>query len=686
MFPQFGNLISSPSSFFRSASSVSPASRQVMFGGSSPTIEEDQFVRSGETDKAPESPELDTPKQVDITPVDDPEDHDLENDEKDWAKQLSENSKPLSIQAEPTLPVIQQLRSASSDLLRQILSRPHLNNAILTYDDARLRDAILAQLQSESGNVVAIDCKDIEPKKNGSFFSKKETEYQLAKALQQALPAIQEKSGQTGNPPLTVVLNNVHQDELSNLQKNETCRKIQNQFPNVRFIVPQSLSEESEDSKSFSWKDDDDDGPSKWRAGQFQVINIPSLKPQEWAKVLQKDPFVQQVLNFYNLSASETVLGEFFEVLKREDQTKALSYDDLVAELSSLGSFINKEFAGDDTLTNQHIKTYTRKVLATRRVHTPTAGGPANTGPAPYDLINAGDINVKMDDIVGHEEPKKILTQALKEAKYPELFAYLNEGDPDASQNNVLLMGAPGGGKTMLAKAIAAQGGATFISTSGSRFVTGLVGGGANGIRRLRDAIEEAPDDLVVVFIDEMDALGSRSGMGGEMGASGSEDLKTINEFLAFTDGVKRSHKRILLIGATNRPEALDPAIRSRFNYKLEISELNQKQRLELIKKQLKQKNLHPDDSVDLKSLARQAKDFSGRDIKNWLKNVKDKLIRNIDAEELERLEQDEEARKAFKLQPTHKDMIEGIREIKKSKRQIEENEKSGEYSGSDKE
>jgi cell division protease FtsH len=246
-------------------------------------------------------------------------------------------------------------------------------------------------------------------------------------------------------------------------------------------------------------------------------------------------------------------------------------------------------------------------------------------------------------------------------------------------------MGAPGGGKTLLAKAVAAQGNATYISTSGSRFVNGLVGGGANAIRRLRDAIEQAPDDMVVLFIDELDALGSRSGMGGEMGASGSEDLKTINEFLAFTDGIKKiGNKRLLLIGATNRPEALDPAILSRFNQKVEIQELNTKQREEVISKQMEQKNLQPDYTVDIHALAKRLKDFSGRDIRNLMINVQEKLESKLaeDEEQLKKYEDNPEALKSVRLEVSHKDLMETAREIKRSKRQIDKNSESGEYGG----
>jgi cell division protease FtsH len=306
-------------------------------------------------------------------------------------------------------------------------------------------------------------------------------------------------------------------------------------------------------------------------------------------------------------------------------------------------------------------------------------------GPAPYDLINSGDINVSMDDIVGHDKAKKTLSHALKKAKYPNVFNFLNAGNPDANQSMVMLMGPPGGGKTLLAKAVAAQGGATYISTSGSRFVNGLVGGGANAIRRLRDGIEQAPDDMVVLFIDELDALGSRSGMGGEMGASGSEDLKTINEFLAFTDGVKKiGNKRLLLIGATNRPEALDPAILSRFNQKVEIKELDGKQRAEVLQKQMQQKNLQADQTVDIRALSKRMKDFSGRDIRNLVMNVQEKLESHLaeDEEQLAKYENDENALQSVKLTVSHKDLMEGIREIKRSKRQIDKNGESGEYGG----
>jgi SpoVK/Ycf46/Vps4 family AAA+-type ATPase len=684
-------------------SGVNGALPRVRFGNNVETPngeQKDVFVSSGKNESvAPEQPAETGKSPIGKKTVEDKEEitsklSELDNDdeedepETDFVAKLVESAKPLEF-SDATVPVIQQVRGNSAEQLRQILSRPHLNSAILKYDDERIKNGVLAQMQAAMMNppLLSVDCEGIEPEKSG-FFSSKKKECQLPQKLEEAIPRIEEKARLSGNrqQPLILLLENVHEDELSNLQSSRVYKKLQKQFPNVRFIIPAGSSN-GNDSKPKWLNDDNETESGQWRAGQFQILQVPSLKPQEWAQVMKRDPFVQQMLNHWDLSADESVLSEFFHVLKKENPDTPLTYETLLAELDALGSFVNPIVDKEKfSLTSKHIKDYTRKVLATRRTHKPTSGGPAGMGPPPYDIINSGDINVRMDDIVGHDDAKKVLTQALRETKYPEFFEHLNQNDPDAGQSSVLLMGPPGGGKTMLAKALASQGGATFISTSGSRFVNGLVGGGANGIRRLRDAVEEAPDDLVVLFIDEMDALGSRTGMtGGEGGASGSEDLKTINEFLAFTDGVKKSSKHILLVGATNRPEALDPAILSRFNRKLEIREMDRAQRQILIEKQLEQKGLVPDEWVDIYSLSKRTKGFSGRDIKNMIKNVKDTLISRLDDAELEKLERDEDARKAFRLRPTHKDMIESIREIKRSKRQIDENGDTGAYSGGDK-
>src|SRR5262249_40315100 len=155
-------------------------------------------------------------------------------------------------------------------------------------------------------------------------------------------------------------------------------------------------------------------------------------------------PFAQQVLSYWNLNTSEDVLNEFFGVLKRENQEVPLTYENLIGELEVLASSVNPNKDRQNTsLTSQDIKTHTYKVLAARRNHLPTSGGPVSMGPAPYDLINSGDINVSMQDIVGHDKAKQILTHSLKKARFPNVFNYLNEGNPDANQSMVLLMGAP---------------------------------------------------------------------------------------------------------------------------------------------------------------------------------------------------------------------------------------------------
>lgn len=653
-----------------------------------PDSDWDEFVQNHEvgkpngTDGPDETPpEEETPPDIKLGDVEETTDDDEEKPEDFVAKLLSDDKiKPLEINA-PTASIVQSLRGTTSQQLKQVLSRSHLNSAVLTYDDDRLKDGILAKLRADlpEATMLTVDCEGIEPKKGGGFFNRDKKEHHLAKTLEDVIPQLSEKFNlpENNGQPLVLILEKANGDELGHLQESKVYKEFQQKFPNVRFVIPTSTSDdESGSSKSsLSWMDNDNGSSGQpWRAGQFQIVNIPTLKPQEWSKVLKGDPFAQNILNFWDLDASEEILGEFFSILKKEDPDTPLTYEGLVAEIDSLGSFINPEVNCEDyPVTSRHLKTYTHKVLAARRGSAPTAGGPASMGPAPYDVINSGDINVRMTDVIGHDKAKKVLMQSLQEAKYPQLFDHINGNDPDAAQSTVLLLGDPGSGKTMLAKALASSGGATFISTSGARFVNGLVGGGANAIRRLRDGIEQAPDDLVVVFIDEIDALGSRSGIGAEGGgASGSEDLKTINEFLAFTDGVKKSSKRVLLVGATNRADALDPAILSRFNYKLEIASLDKKQRYQLIQHQMKQKNMHPDDSVDLDVLSSRTNGFSGRDIRNMMKIIKDRLISNLSTDTMDKLEQDETTRNAFKLVPSHRDFMYGIREVKKGKRKTE--------------
>jgi len=564
-----------------------------------------------------------------------------------------------------------------SDQLNRILNRTHINGAVLSSEDERLRYAVLSRIKRQNPDmpIWILDCETIQGKKqySSSHTAKNKTEPSaLLQAIQTTFPLMKSEP----DKPVTLVLEKLSSDPISSLLKSDDYKDVQQQFPGLRLII-------SSDGKHTSRYGRDEE--NTWRTGQFEHVQIASLQPHDWVQAMQHDPFAQSVLDYWHLQVSPENLRKFFDVLQQEKPEEPLTYKTLVAELDSLGSFVNLKQAPVHALNNDDIVRYTQKVIAPRRVAKPKSGGPSNKGPVPYDLINPGEISIRMQDVVGNEKAKKALMQSLREVKFPKFFDKVNQGDPDAGKNAVLLWGDPGNGKTMLAKALAGEGGATFISTSGARFATGLVGGGANAFRRVWDAAESAPTELVIIAIDEMEAMGTRSGRSAEGGgSSASENTKTVDEYLALTDGIKHSSKRILIVGMTNHPKDLDPAVLSRFNEKIECKPLKYKERKQLLNSLIEQKNLNPDDTFSLNTLARQTRGLGGRDLRNLMKFVKNQLTNNMRDEDIAKLEIHPELRESFELRPSHFDFLRGLREAKKVRRELkeEESEKKNNLSG----
>ena len=157
---------------------------------------------------------------------------------------------------------------------------------------------------------------------------------------------------------------------------------------------------------------------------------------------------------------------------------------------------------------------------------------------------------VTFDDVAGVEEAKQELTEVVEFLKYPEKFSSLGARIP----RGVLLVGPPGTGKTMLARAVAGEAGVPFFSISGSEFVEMFVGVGASRVRDLFDqAKRNAP---CIVFIDEIDAVGRQRGAG--LGGSHDEREQTLNQILVEMDGFDTG-TNVIVVAATNRPDVLDP-------------------------------------------------------------------------------------------------------------------------------
>ena len=217
---------------------------------------------------------------------------------------------------------------------------------------------------------------------------------------------------------------------------------------------------------------------------------------------------------------------------------------------------------------------------------------------------------ITFSDVAGVEEAKEELHEIVEFLKWPEKFIALGARIP----RGVLLLGSPGTGKTLLAKAVAGEAAVPFFSISGSEFVEMFVGVGAS---RVRDLFEQAKrNSPCIVFIDEIDAVGRHRGAG--LGGSHDEREQTLNQILVEMDGFD-THTNIIVVAATNRPDILDPALLrpGRFDRQVVLDKPDIKGRKAILEVHAKGKPLDKD--VSLEVMAKQTPGFSGADLANLL-------------------------------------------------------------------
>ncbi len=221
-----------------------------------------------------------------------------------------------------------------------------------------------------------------------------------------------------------------------------------------------------------------------------------------------------------------------------------------------------------------------------------------------------GDIKVRFDDVAGCDEEKEEMAELIIYLKNPKRFAKMGARIP----KGVLLVGAPGTGKTLLAKAVAGEADVPFYSISGSDFVEMFVGVGASRVRDMfKKAVATAP---CIIFIDEIDAVGRQRGAG--VGGGHDEREQTLNQLLVEMDGIT-DNSGVVLVAATNRPDVLDPALLrpGRFDRQITVSLPDRKGRFAILKVHARNKFL--DDLADLEALAKRTPGFSGADLENVL-------------------------------------------------------------------
>ena len=224
-------------------------------------------------------------------------------------------------------------------------------------------------------------------------------------------------------------------------------------------------------------------------------------------------------------------------------------------------------------------------------------------------MINPADKNrVTFDDVAGVDEEKEELEEIVQFLKNPKKFTDMGARIP----KGVLLVGHPGTGKTLLAKAVAGEAGVPFFFISGSDFVEMFVGVGAS---RVRDLFEEAKKKApCIIFIDEIDAVGRQRGAG--LGGGHDEREQTLNQLLVEMDGFS-ANEGVIVLAATNRPDVLDKALLrpGRFDRQIVVSNPDVKAREQILEVHSRKKKFG--DDIDLKTIAKNTSGFSGADLEN---------------------------------------------------------------------
>ena len=245
--------------------------------------------------------------------------------------------------------------------------------------------------------------------------------------------------------------------------------------------------------------------------------------------------------------------------------------------------------------------------------------GMGNSNAKVYVKDSAGSI--KFDDVAGEDEAKENLSEIVNYLHDPSKYRDIGASMP----KGILLVGPPGTGKTMLAKAVAGEANVPFFSISGSEFVEMFVGMGASKVRDLFKQAKEKPP--CIVFIDEIDAIGKKRD-GGKFGGGNDEREQTLNQLLTEMDGFEGSNG-VIILAATNRPESLDPALTrpGRFDRRVPV-ELPDLQGREAILR-VHAKKIKTEPNINYAQIARMASGASGAELANIVNEAALRAVRN---------------------------------------------------------
>ncbi len=349
---------------------------------------------------------------------------------------------------------------------------------------------------------------------------------------------------------------------------------------------------------SFSYKGD-----------EVSVSNIVSdISEKKYDKIILKNDMVtlekeEKINNVLVVKKKYALLPEkmdFYQVLSdAEIDVKDLGEDFYVPNVGiTFGDIITLLFLGS------------AGVLAFMMIKNMQASGGKimDFGESKARMMFGKKTGVTFDDVAGVEDSKKELEEVVDFLKNPKKYRDLGARIP----KGVLLAGAPGTGKTLLAKAVAGQAGVPFFHTSGSEFEEMLVGAGASRVRDLfKKARKAAP---CIIFIDEIDAVAKKRGTVLHSGAG----EQTLNQILVEMDGLEE-RENVIVLGATNRPDVLDPAILrpGRFDRMVVVQMPDAKGRKEILDVHARNKKFAKD--IDLYTLAKKTIGYSGADLENLL-------------------------------------------------------------------
>lgn len=256
-----------------------------------------------------------------------------------------------------------------------------------------------------------------------------------------------------------------------------------------------------------------------------------------------------------------------------------------------------------------------------RRAAGSVTGGLSAVGRSRAKLIEAERPTTRFGDIAGYDGVKQEISEVVDFLRNPARYTAAGAKGP----RGVIMVGPPGTGKTLFARAVAGEADVPFLSVTGSAFVEMFVGVGASRVRDLfDDARKRAPS---IIFIDEIDALGARRAGGARLGGN-DEREQTLNQLLSEMDGFDQS-SGIVVLAATNRPDALDPALLrpGRFDRQVTVPLPNQAERASVLAVHARDKTLAPD--VDLDAVARATPGFSGADLANLVNEGAINAVRN---------------------------------------------------------